>query len=64
MFISHAANGALKCFEVSNVPLFSLTLITVCMSTYPSTFVVCMVNYEWMCHEKASNPRLAAGFVG
>ena len=64
MCISHAANGALKCFEVSNVPLVSLCLIIVRMSTYPPTFVVYMVNYEWMCHEKASIPRLAAGLAG
>lgn len=28
MFIPHAVNGALKCFEVSNVPRSSLCLIT------------------------------------
>lgn len=32
--------------------------------TYPSTFVGYMVNYEWMCHGKASNLRLGAGFGG
>ena len=39
-----------KCFEVSNVPLVSLGVSSpVRLSTYPSTFVVSMVHYKWMC---------------
>lgn len=44
-------------WSVKCASLFSLSRQPVHMSTYPSTFVVYMVHYKWVCHEKASNPR-------